>query len=282
MLTEAAIEGRSDGLEGLKENVIIGKLIPAGTGMPLYRDIKTDAPDYEPLPFYTSEAEEEMDLATWLREASSTRPAGDVADISILQGSGREFSGVDDGFDTIVQPVPEPDAETAEEPAPSGRRRADRHRRRVSETRPRDRSRHRGDVNAASVPSVRAGHRRDRPSFARFDEEVTNCAPPRWPGRCGVASPEAGVCSGCCSGRRSRLDGPDPIRVAYRRRVGPDARAMAGSRRHALLRRHLGLHQSFRAACPPRPDRCRRAHRGPEPRVSGRCSNSRTTVAAAC
>ena len=32
VLTEAAIEGRSDGLEGLKENVIIGKLIPAGTG----------------------------------------------------------------------------------------------------------------------------------------------------------------------------------------------------------------------------------------------------------
>ena len=73
MLTEAAIEGRSDGLEGLKENVIIGKLIPAGTGMALYRDIKTVAPDYEPLPFYTSEAEEEMDLATWLREASTPR-----------------------------------------------------------------------------------------------------------------------------------------------------------------------------------------------------------------
>ncbi len=71
VLTEAAIEGRSDGLEGLKENVIIGKLIPAGTGMGLYRDIKTVAPDYEPLPFYTSEAEEEMDLATWLREAST-------------------------------------------------------------------------------------------------------------------------------------------------------------------------------------------------------------------
>jgi hypothetical protein len=73
VLTEAAIEGRSDGLEGLKENVIIGKLIPAGTGMPLYRDIKTVAPDYEPLAFYTSEAEEEMDLATWLREASTPR-----------------------------------------------------------------------------------------------------------------------------------------------------------------------------------------------------------------
>ena len=39
VLTEAAIEGKNDGLEGLKENVIIGKLIPAGTGMPRYRDI---------------------------------------------------------------------------------------------------------------------------------------------------------------------------------------------------------------------------------------------------
>src|SRR5262249_30995959 len=79
VLTEAAIEGRSDGLEGLKENVIIGKLIPAGTGMPLYRDNRTDAPEYEPLPFYTSEVEEEMDLATWLREASSSRGADDEA-----------------------------------------------------------------------------------------------------------------------------------------------------------------------------------------------------------
>ena len=84
VLTEAAIEGRSDGLEGLKENVIIGKLIPAGTGMPMYRNIKTEAPDYEPLPFYTSEAEEEMDLATWLREASSSRAA--ETDLGILAG----------------------------------------------------------------------------------------------------------------------------------------------------------------------------------------------------
>jgi DNA-directed RNA polymerase subunit beta' len=85
VLTEAAIEGRSDGLEGLKENVIIGKLIPAGTGMPLYRDIKTVAPDYEPLPFYTSEVEEEMDLATWLREASAPRTTD--ADFGILAGT---------------------------------------------------------------------------------------------------------------------------------------------------------------------------------------------------
>jgi DNA-directed RNA polymerase subunit beta' len=40
VLTEAAIEGRSDSLLGLKENVIIGKLIPAGTGMRQYRGVR--------------------------------------------------------------------------------------------------------------------------------------------------------------------------------------------------------------------------------------------------
>ena len=39
VLTEAAINGKIDKLIGLKENVIIGKLIPAGTGMKRYRDV---------------------------------------------------------------------------------------------------------------------------------------------------------------------------------------------------------------------------------------------------
>jgi DNA-directed RNA polymerase subunit beta' len=39
VLTEAAIKGKTDPLLGLKENVIIGKLIPAGTGMTTYRNI---------------------------------------------------------------------------------------------------------------------------------------------------------------------------------------------------------------------------------------------------
>jgi hypothetical protein len=113
VLTEAAIEGRSDGLEGLKENVIIGKLIPAGTGMPLYRDIRTHAPDYEPLPFYTSEAEEEMDLATWLREASSSRPGEGIADIGILQGAPRaQGDGLDDGFAETVDAALDGPADT--------------------------------------------------------------------------------------------------------------------------------------------------------------------------
>ena len=43
VLTEAAIKGKVDPLIGLKENVIIGKLIPAGTGMKRYGDLKLDS-----------------------------------------------------------------------------------------------------------------------------------------------------------------------------------------------------------------------------------------------
>ena len=47
VLTEAAIKGKVDSLIGLKENVIIGKLIPAGTGMQTYRNIKINTEEQE-------------------------------------------------------------------------------------------------------------------------------------------------------------------------------------------------------------------------------------------
>ena len=74
VLTEAAIEGKSDHLLGLKENIIIGKLIPAGTGVTRYREIDMDAPDAEPLTFWSSDADEQ-DPAAWL--ASIGRTEGD-------------------------------------------------------------------------------------------------------------------------------------------------------------------------------------------------------------
>ena len=46
VLTDAAIKGKVDKLIGLKENVILGKLIPAGTGMKFYRSVKLDS-DHE-------------------------------------------------------------------------------------------------------------------------------------------------------------------------------------------------------------------------------------------
>jgi DNA-directed RNA polymerase subunit beta' len=46
VLTDAAIEGKVDGLAGLKENVIIGKLIPAATGLPRYRQLTVAVEGY--------------------------------------------------------------------------------------------------------------------------------------------------------------------------------------------------------------------------------------------
>ncbi len=56
VLTEAAISGRIDYLRGLKENVIMGRLIPAGTGMRFYRNVEID---YDPT--VNQKREEEMD-----------------------------------------------------------------------------------------------------------------------------------------------------------------------------------------------------------------------------
>ena len=58
VLTEAAIEGKSDHLFGLKENIIIGKLIPAGTGMQRYRDIAVETPEAQRMTFWSSDLAE--------------------------------------------------------------------------------------------------------------------------------------------------------------------------------------------------------------------------------
>ncbi len=60
VLTEAAIKGKVDHLVGLKENVIIGKLIPAGTGLKRYRDIQLDTGMPEEVPAMEEETAEEL------------------------------------------------------------------------------------------------------------------------------------------------------------------------------------------------------------------------------
>ena len=73
MLTDAAIQGKVDPLIGLKENVIIGKLIPAGTGMKRYRNIKlhSDLVDsLEPPEPVIEEPEEEEEPAFAFKKPS--------------------------------------------------------------------------------------------------------------------------------------------------------------------------------------------------------------------
>jgi DNA-directed RNA polymerase subunit beta' len=87
VLTEAAIEGRSDRLFGLKENIIIGKLIPAGSGMDHYREIQVDLPEAAGVSLRSYGYDEATeDLAAWLRDvggsgagAESTSGGDDLA-----------------------------------------------------------------------------------------------------------------------------------------------------------------------------------------------------------
>jgi DNA-directed RNA polymerase subunit beta' len=80
VLTEAAIESRSDHLFGLKENIIIGKLIPAGTGMQRYRSIGVETPEAQRMTFWSPDMEpgSTEDLAAWLRDVGGTAVGGGV------------------------------------------------------------------------------------------------------------------------------------------------------------------------------------------------------------
>ena len=70
VLTEAAIEGKRDHLVGLKENIIIGKLIPAGSGLEYYnrRELRLDMPGAELLPAWAQVSDDDLDLASLLGE----------------------------------------------------------------------------------------------------------------------------------------------------------------------------------------------------------------------
>jgi DNA-directed RNA polymerase subunit beta' len=69
VLTDAAISGKVDTLSGLKENIIIGRMIPAGTGMSKYERLKVKDPEYDKLP---EEKENEVAEIPEIEELMST------------------------------------------------------------------------------------------------------------------------------------------------------------------------------------------------------------------
>ena len=69
VLTDAAIRGKKDHLLGLKENVIIGKIIPAGTGMARYRNLEPQAVNEES---YLASSQEEAPVDTTVEEVVET------------------------------------------------------------------------------------------------------------------------------------------------------------------------------------------------------------------
>jgi DNA-directed RNA polymerase subunit beta' len=78
VLTDASIEGKVDRLLGLKENVIIGKLIPAATGLKRYRNVEIRPTEKIPAAAYTRPATEEQLLAA-LEEIGSDGEGLDLA-----------------------------------------------------------------------------------------------------------------------------------------------------------------------------------------------------------
>ena len=89
VLTEAAINGKTDSLVGLKENVIIGRLIPAGTGMPIYRNLRIQGPPGEPAPFAAAAARARLEL---LAQGRDLGPAASAFD-SLALGPDEEGKG---------------------------------------------------------------------------------------------------------------------------------------------------------------------------------------------
>ena len=87
VLTEAAIKGKIDPLVGLKENVIIGKHIPAGTGMRKYRDIKLDSEmGMEDEILFDEEAEvEEISLEETLSEEGAEMEAAEEMAVELVE-----------------------------------------------------------------------------------------------------------------------------------------------------------------------------------------------------
>ncbi|MDR3709718.1 MAG: DNA-directed RNA polymerase subunit beta' [Capsulimonadaceae bacterium] len=83
VLTEAAVRGKKDNLVGLKENVIIGRLIPAGTGLPQYRNLDVQLEGLESMRPSSATAVLERPTAVWgdadAEDEPSIDPDGDNA-----------------------------------------------------------------------------------------------------------------------------------------------------------------------------------------------------------
>ena len=78
VLTEAAMSGRRDPLLGLKENVILGKLIPAGTGLPRYRNIEVEPTEEAKAELYPSFGYDEIDFPTLGMGSGDAIPLDDI------------------------------------------------------------------------------------------------------------------------------------------------------------------------------------------------------------
>ena len=112
VLTDAAIEGKVDRLLGLKENVIIGKLIPAATGLKRYRNVEIKPSDKVPVGAYARPQTEEQLLAA-LEEIGSDGESLGLLDMK-FEGD-LETNGGDGHSSLEAEEIPEVDSPLDEE-----------------------------------------------------------------------------------------------------------------------------------------------------------------------
>jgi len=114
VLTDASIEGKVDRLLGLKENVIIGKLIPAATGLKKYRTIDIGPSDKVPASALTRPATEEQLLAA-LEEIGSDGEGSDLGMLGFDFGGEPETNGEPGRSDLEATETPEVESPLDEE-----------------------------------------------------------------------------------------------------------------------------------------------------------------------
>jgi DNA-directed RNA polymerase subunit beta' len=116
VLTDASIEGKVDRLLGLKENVIIGKLIPAATGLKKYRSIEIRPTEKIPASAYARPATEEQLLAA-LEEIGSDGDGAGLLDVDVTFGGAPELTDAapDDLTSLDAEEIPEVDSPLDEE-----------------------------------------------------------------------------------------------------------------------------------------------------------------------
>ena len=101
-LTEAAIMGKRDDLRGLKENIIVGRLIPAGTGLAYHqaRKAKEAMDEAERRAIAEAEVQAEADLAEVSEEAAS------AADVDAIAQAFKALAGVTDSAEAADGDAP--------------------------------------------------------------------------------------------------------------------------------------------------------------------------------
>jgi DNA-directed RNA polymerase subunit beta' len=97
VLTDASIEGKVDHLLGLKENVIIGKLIPAATGLKRYRQIDIGPSDSVPAHLY-ARPETEAELLAALQEIGGDGEGLDLEALGLTFGGAPQHDADGDGM----------------------------------------------------------------------------------------------------------------------------------------------------------------------------------------